>query len=254
MQLIHLGRQDMPHLREPVAPSAVRLGKSGLVPRELTVEEIDSLVDKFAQSCRRVEAAGFDAVQLHAGHGFLISNFISPYFNIRKDEYGGSTEKRARFIVRIVEETRELVGDEFPILIKMNFDDFIPGGLDKDEAIRIAKIITQAGIDAIEVTGGISSIDPLRQSAKGIKSEKDEAYFMPYAKALKDHVSVPIILVGGIRSPAVIESLLMNGIADFISMSRPFICEPKLIKRWKDGDVGKAKCISCNKCRENMSK
>jgi 2,4-dienoyl-CoA reductase-like NADH-dependent reductase (Old Yellow Enzyme family) len=254
MQIIHLGRQDIPHLREPVAPSAIQLANSGIVPRELTVDEINELIEKFAQSCRRVKEAGFDAVQLHGGHGFLISNFISPYFNIRNDEYGGCTENRARFIVRIIEKARKLVGSEFPILIKMNFDDFITGGLNKDEAIKIAKIITQAGIDAIEVTGGISSDNPLRESAKGINAEKDEAYFMSYAKAMKNHVSIPAILVGGLRSPTVIDNLLINGIVDFISMARPFICEPRLIRRWKDGDVNKAKCISCNKCRENMSK
>jgi 2,4-dienoyl-CoA reductase-like NADH-dependent reductase (Old Yellow Enzyme family) len=254
MQLIHLGRQDIPQLREPVAPSAVRLRNNGPVPRELTVEEINALIEKFAQSCRRVKEAGFDAVQLHGGHGFLISNFISPLFNVRKDEYGGSTENRARFMVNIIEKARISVGFDFPIMIKMNFDDFIEGGLQKDEAIETAKIIVQAGVDAIEVTGGTSSDDPLRESAEGINKEEDEAYFMPYARALKDHVSTPVILVGGIRSPVVVNKLLSNGIADFISMARPFISEPRLIRRWKDGNVNKAKCISCNKCRENMSK
>lgn len=254
MQIIHLGRQDIPQLRQPVAPSAIRLGNSGIVPRKLSVDEINELIEKFAQSCRRVKKAGFDAVQLHGGHGFLISNFISPYFNIRNDEYGGSTENRARFIVRIIEKTRKLVGSEFPILIKMNFDEFITGGLDKEEAIKIARIIIRAGIDAIEVTGGISSENPLRESTKGINVEQDEAYFKSYAKPLKDHVSIPVILVGCIRSPAVIDKLLIDGIADFISMSRPLICEPGLISRWKNGDLNKAKCISCNKCRENISK
>ena len=179
---------------------------------------------------------------------------MTALWNKRNDKYGGSTENRARFIVNIIEKTRILVGSDFPILIKMNFDDFIEGGLQKDEAIEIAKIIVQAGVDAIEVTGGISSDDPLRESAEGIYRVEDEAYFMSYARALKDHVSTPVILVGGIRSPVVINKLLSNRIADFISMARPFICEPWLIRRWNDGDVNKAKCISCNKCRKNMSK
>jgi 2,4-dienoyl-CoA reductase-like NADH-dependent reductase (Old Yellow Enzyme family) len=254
MQLVHLGRQDIAHLREPVAPSAVRLGTNDVVPRELTVEEIDALVEKFVQSCRRVKEAGFDAVQFHGGHGFLISNFNSPYFNVRNDKYGGCTENRARFIGDIIKKSRVLVGPDFPILIKMNFDDFIEGGLQKDEAIEIARLIIEAGVNAIEVTGGTSSDDPLRESAEGIDKEEDEAYFLSYARALKDHVSVPVILVGGLRSPAVIDKLLSNRIADFVSMSRPFICEPSLIRRWRNGDVNKAKCISCNKCRKNMSK
>lgn len=156
--------------------------------------------------------------------------------------------------MKILEKARLLVGHEFPILIKMNFDDFIKGGLKKDEAIKIAKIIIEAGIDAIEVTGGTSSNNPLHESAKGITDEKDEAYFVSYAKALKNHVSIPVILVGGFRSLTVIDKLLTDGIVDFISMARPLICEPGLIKRWKDGNIKKAKCISCNKCKENISK
>ncbi|MBN2060784.1 MAG: NADH:flavin oxidoreductase [Deltaproteobacteria bacterium] len=254
MQIIHPGRQDIPHIREPVAPSAVRLENSDRAPREMTANEIHELIEKFAQSCRRVKEAGFDAVQLHGGHGYLISNFISPYFNIRDDSYGGSTHNRARFITEIIKRARKMVGPEFPIMIKMNFDDFIKGGLNRDEAVRIAKIIVQAGIDAIEVTGGVSSHNPLSVSAKAINREKDEAYFQSYAKALKKQVPVPVILVGGIRSISVIDKLIRDEITDFIAMCRPFICEPGLIKRWKEGDSKKAKCISCNKCRENLPK
>ncbi|MFC1896845.1 NADH:flavin oxidoreductase [Thermodesulfobacteriota bacterium] len=254
MQIIHLGRQEIPHLREPIAPSAVQLKNSDIFPREMTIDEISDLIEKFAQSCRRVKEAGFDAVQLHGGHGYLISNFISPYFNIRTDEYGGSTENRARLITEIIEHARKLFGTEFPIIIKMNFDDFIQGGLNSDEAIKIAEIIVQAGIDAIEVTGGKSADNPFRISAKWINREEDEAYFQSYSKALKKQMSVPVILVGGLRTPRVIDKLVNDEVADFISMCRPFICEPGLIKRWKDGEINKAKCISSNKCRENMSR
>ena len=254
LQLIHLGRQDLPHLRQPGAPSAVRLKNKGPAPRELTIDEIETLVEKFAQSIRRAREAGFDAVQLHGGHGFLISNFLSPYFNVRQDQYGGSTENRARFVVNIITRARRLAGTDFPVLIKMNFNDFIQVGLEKDEAVEIAKILAQSGIDAIEVTGGTSSDDPLRESAEGIADENDEAYFKSYARALKQHDSIPVILVGGIRSPMVINRLLGDGTADFIAMSRPFICEPGLVRRWKDGDAGKARCISCNRCKGNASK
>ena len=157
MQLVHMGRQENPKIRgsRPIAPSAVPLTNTDIVPREMTVREIEETVESFAQSCRRVMEAGFDAVQLHGGHGYLISNFISPYANVRTDEYGGSTKNRARFITEIVERARELVGEDYPIMIKMNCDDFVPGGLVKEEAVRVASLIEEGGIDCIEVTAGI---------------------------------------------------------------------------------------------------
>lgn len=253
MQITHLGRQDIPQLREPIAPSSVPLENSNIIPREMTLDEIDEMVEKFAHSCRRAKEAGFDAVQLHGCHGYLISNFISPYANIRNDKYGGNTENRTRFILEILKRARELVGHEFPILIKMNCDDFIDGGLQTEEAIDIAQRIVDGGIDCIEVTGGIYSDNPLRISATGINKCEDEAYFQPYAKALKKHIEVPIILVGGNRSYEIMSKLVTDEVTDFISMSRPFIREPGLIKRWKDGDLEKSKCISCNKCSENVT-
>lgn len=253
MQLNHLGGQDIPQLREPVAPSAISIG-NGVVPRELTIDEIHVLIEKFVQSCRRAKDAGFDAVQLHGGHGFLISSFISPLFNTRNDLYGGSTENRARFIVEILKKVRKSVGSEFPLLIKMNFDDCVAGGLKREEAVKTARILIEAGIDAIEVTGGISSGDPQYESStQKIKGEKDEAYFLSYAIALKKQVSIPVISVGGFRSLNTIEKIISDGDIDFVSMSRPFICEPGIIRRWNDGNRQKAKCISCNKCRENMA-
>jgi len=255
MQIVHPGRQDHPRLRgsTPIAPSAVPMEDRDIVPREMTVNEVKEMVEKFAQACRRVKKAGFDAVQLHGCHGYLISNFISPYANVRTDEYGGNTENRARFIVEIVKRARELMGPDYPLLIKMNFDDFIDGGLDKDEAVGVAKMIVQAGIDCIEVSGGTQAEGGKHIAVKGINKEEKEAYFRFYAEALKKQVSVPVILVGGLRTPSVMEKLVEAGAADFVSMARPFIREPELIKRWKDGDLEKAKCISCNKCFENWT-
>jgi len=253
MQIVHPGRQEAPVLRmgePPLAPSAVEERESGVVPREMTVEEIRNMVEKFAQSCRRVKEAGFDAVQLHGGHGYLISNFISSYTNLRTDEYGGDTEGRAKFIVDIVRRARELVGEDYPIMIKLNCDDFVSEGLTKEEAARIASIIEKAGIDCIEVTAGIYETRN-EMSRKGINKEEKEAYLRIYAEALREAVSMPIILVGGIRSPSVIEKILSEGVADMVSLCRPFIREPQLVRRWKDGDLGKAACISCNQCADN---
>jgi 2,4-dienoyl-CoA reductase-like NADH-dependent reductase (Old Yellow Enzyme family) len=253
LQITHLGRQDIPQLREPTAPSPIPLEDSGIVPRELTGNDIIELVEKFAQACRRAKSAGFDAVQLHGCHGYLISSFLSPHTNIRSDRYGGSTENRARLVMDILKRSVELVGPDFPLFIKMNGDDFIDGGLHIEEAVAIARLIVNAGIACIEMSGGIYSVDSLRISATGINEPSDEAYFRHYAEALKKQVPVPVILVGGNRSCGLMAKLVSDGVTDFIAMSRPFIREPGLIKRWKSGDWSKSTCISCNKCRENMA-
>jgi 2,4-dienoyl-CoA reductase-like NADH-dependent reductase (Old Yellow Enzyme family) len=253
MQVGHLGRQDIPELRgsAPIAPSAVPIKGSPVVPQEMTVSDIEDVVEKFAQACRRVKSAGFDAVQFHGAHGNLITNFMSPFTNIRTDDYGGSTENRARFLVEVIIRSRELVGPDFPLMIKLSFSDFVDGGYGVDEAITVAEMAARAGIDCIEVSGGTLSESKYHIAVKGIQREEQEAYFRMYAKALKEQVSIPVILVGGNRTPAVMAKILEEGIADFISLSRPLIREPQLIKRWKNGDLTKSKCISCNQCFEN---
>jgi len=253
MQIVHPGRQTAPLLlggEPPIGPSAVEEKFFGAMPREMTVSEIKDMIEKFAQAVRRGKLAGFDAVQLHGGHGYLISSFTSPYTNRRADEYGGDTARRARFIADIVRRARELVGEDYPIMIKMNCDDFVPGGLTKEEAARVARLIENAGIDCIEITAGMyESRD--QTSRKGITKKEKEAYLRPYAEALRKAVSIPLILVGGMRSPSVIEKILSDGVADMVSLCRPFIREPQLVRRWKEGDLSKATCISCNQCSEN---
>ena len=250
MQIVHTGRQTLPALlggEPPFGPSAVEEKNLGTMPREMTVSEIKDMIEKFAQAVRRGKQAGFDSVQLHGGHGYLISSFISPYTNRRTDEYGGDTARRARFIVDIVRRARELVGENYPIMIKMNCDEFVPGGLTMDESARVAILIENAGIDCIEITAGIAETKG-QICRKGITKVENEAYLYPYAKALRKAVSIPLILVGGMRSPSVIEKILSDGVADMVSICRPFIREPQLVRRWKEGDLSKAKCISCNQC------
>jgi 2,4-dienoyl-CoA reductase-like NADH-dependent reductase (Old Yellow Enzyme family) len=252
MQVVHPGRQDNPVLRgePPIAPSAVEEKTFGNVPREMTKDDIEDIVEKFAQACRRVKEAGFDAVQLHGGHGYLLSNFISPYTNRRTDAYGGNTAARAKIIVDIVRRARRMIAD-YPIMIKMNCEDFVPGGLEKEEAARVATHVANGGIDCIEITGGIyESRDAI--SRKGIKRESDEAYFLPHAAALRQAVDIPLILVGGLKTPSVAEKVLQEGTADMVSFCRSLIREPHLVKRWKDGDLRKATCVSCSKCAENV--
>ena len=253
MQIGHLGRQDIPALRgaAPIAPSVVPLKDGDDLPCAMTVDEIGDVVEKFAQACRREKAAGFDAVQFHGAHGNLIHNFMSPFTNKRTDAYGGSTANRSRFMIDIIERSRQLVGPDFPLMIKMNFDDFVVGGLEKDDAVAMAEILARAGIDGIEVSGGTLSESAEHIAVKGIQTKTQEAYFQEYARTLKKHVAIPVILVGGHRTPTVMARLIEEGAADFISMSRPFIREPGLIKRWRSGERTKAKCISCNQCFDN---
>ncbi len=259
MQITHPGGRDNPVLRgdTPISSSDIKDKRGDVVARTMSVEEIGHVVEDFAQACRRVMESGFDAVQLHGGHGFLISSFISPYLNNRTDQYGGSTENRARFITEIVERVRELLDENYPVMIKMNCDDFIPGGLDTDEAVRIAEIIVGSGISCIEVTGGLpesryflGSLES--QLLKPSGKYGGEAYFRTSGFAIKEAVNVPVILVGGMRTLSVMEEILEEGAADFVSLSRPFIREPALVKRWASGDLAKAQCISCNQCLDNV--
>ena len=261
LQIWHVGRISHPDLQPggqlPVAPSALRAAgqtftgqgmKDFVTPRALATDEIPGLVATYARAARNAIVAGFDGVEVHAGNGYLLDQFLRSSTNQRTDAYGGSTENRARFITDIVKRARDIVGPNYPIMIKMNCDDFIPGGLEKEEALRVARVIFQAGIDCIEVTGGTNSESPLNIAAMRINKEEKEAYFKSYAEALKQQIAIPIMLVGGLRTPRVMEKIISEGIADFISMCRPFIREPGLIKRWKEGDPEKAKCISCNMC------
>jgi 2,4-dienoyl-CoA reductase-like NADH-dependent reductase (Old Yellow Enzyme family) len=235
MQLGYFGRQDIPELRgsAPLAPSAVPIEANGVTPQAMTQADIMDVVEKYAQACRRVKEAGFDAIQIHGAHGNLVTNFMSPFTNQRNDAYGGSIENRARFVVDVVRRARELVGPDFPIMIKLSFSDFVDHGLNPADAVEMASVMADAGIDCIEVSGGTLSETPSRICVKNIKREEQEAYFLGFAKALKDQVDIPVMLVGGLRTPSVLESAVQSGAADLVSMCRPLIREPGLVARWK---------------------
>ncbi len=254
MQLMHPGRQEMPELRgsAPIGPSAIPKEEGAVVPVALTTEEVAQYIERFAQAGRRVREAGFDAVQLHGAHGYLISNFLSPHANQRTDDYGGSLENRARFVTAILKRMRALVGDDFPVMIKMNGRDFLDGGLEPGEAVQLAKIFELTGIDGIEVSGGTGAERWRRVVTKNIKTEADEAYFRTFAALFKQHLNIPVIMVGGNRTLRLMEDLVTNNTCDLISMSRTFIKEPDLIEKFKRGEQTKAACISCNKCFKNI--
>jgi 2,4-dienoyl-CoA reductase-like NADH-dependent reductase (Old Yellow Enzyme family) len=226
----------------------------------MKVGEIEEMIECFADGIGRAREAGFDGVQLHAAHGWLLGSFLSPHTNRRGDEYGGSTEKRIRIIREIMKKGRKKVGDDFPILIKMNSDDCFPGGIDLEEVLRIAREFSTLGFSAVEVSGGIRESlarpeeelgwkpVPIPEARVGIAREDQEAYFWSNAKAIKKIINLPLILVGGIRSIDKIEEILEEGSVDFCAMARPFIREPNLPEKFIKGEAKKATCISCNAC------
>jgi 2,4-dienoyl-CoA reductase-like NADH-dependent reductase (Old Yellow Enzyme family) len=213
------------------------------------VEEIQDLIEAYAQAARRAKEAQFDGVQIHAAHGYMMSQFLSPVFNQRTDAYGGPVENRARVLLEVLQKVRAEVGPGYPVLVKMNCRDFLPNGLELEDSIQVALELQEAGIDAIELSGGTIVSGEVSHCREGITSEAKEAYFREEAKAVKGRLQVPLILVGGIRSFQLADRLVNEGYADYISMSRPFIREPALINRWESGDVKKARCVSDNLCR-----
>ena len=251
LQLAHAGVQADTSLTklEAIGPSSLASEK-GPVGRAMTLGEIEQTIEAFVAAARRAQTAGFDGVQIHAAHGYLLSQFLSPHFNRRTDEFGGALDNRARIVLTTLEGIKAVCGKTFPVLIKLNSEDFIDGGLTVEESLQIASMLERAGIDGIEMSGGsmdaASKFKPVRRG--GLPSEDQEVYYREPAKRFKATIGVPLILVGGIRSYMVAERLIEEGIADYVSISRPFIREPHLVARWKSGDTEKSACGSCNMC------
>ena len=230
--------------------------------RPLTVEEIHTIVDSFADAVWRMRDEGFDGVQLHAAHGSLLSRFLSPHTNHRDDAYGGSAQRRVRILREIVSAAREKA-QGLPIWIKMNCTDYIEGGTDIETFPQLARQVQDAGVDAIEISGGmwdclVRSEEqlgfrpvPAPESHTRIRAPQKQSYFLEYAEHLD--VQVPVILVGGNRDVERLEEIIHHGKVDLISLCRPLISEPHLPRRWLEG-AGKstADCISCNSCLYDM--
>lgn len=250
MQLAHAGCHAAFNLTglQPLGPSVM---ENQQVPfcREMTKEEILKTVEAFGRGAARAQEAGFDGVQIHAAHGYLLSQFLSPFYNKREDEYGGSIENRARFVLEVLGSIRARVGNHFPVLIKINSEDFLDKGMSVDEMIHVAAMLEKAGIDAIELSGGTifsGKYNPIRKGK--IASKDKEVYYRKAAQLYKKKIRVPLMLVGGIRSYSVAEQLVTEDLTDYISLCRPLIREPDLIKRWQSGNTGIATCQSDNLC------
>jgi 2,4-dienoyl-CoA reductase-like NADH-dependent reductase (Old Yellow Enzyme family) len=251
-QIVHCGRQTVPALArgDLVAPSPVPTRKLGLVPRELTKAEIEELIEDFARAAVRAKTAGFDAVQIHCAHGYLLNQFLARNTNLRSDEYGGDISGRAKTLFEVYRRIRESVRADYPVLIKLNCSDFVEGGLELEESLWVAGQLAEMGIDAIEISGGAwdTETEEGKSIQKGVPRRRPEAYFLPYAEKYKEVADVPIITVGGIRTLETARRIIREGKADMISLCRPFIREPHLLKRWREGDISPAKCVSCNRC------
>jgi 2,4-dienoyl-CoA reductase-like NADH-dependent reductase (Old Yellow Enzyme family) len=235
--------------------SAIAYSPQDKIPREMTRADITRLVEAHAAAASRCLKAGFDGIQIHGAHGFGLNQFLSPAWNRRGDLYGGSLQNRYRLAGEILEATRGVVGKDYPVMFKLSAQDFVGNGLELSESAEIARRLANDGIDAIQVSACCSISNPDRHCAQTmIFKEKDEAYLADFAQHIRERVQVPVMIVGGLRSLPVIDDVLKKGQADYISMARPFIREPHLIKRWKSGDTGSAKCISCNRCFETGMK
>lgn len=224
--------------------------KDGELCQEMSEEDIDAMVYSFEQAASRAVAAGFDGVQIHAAHGYGLSQFLSPHINKRTDMYGGSFENRIRPLVRVYEGIRRAVGDAYPVTMKINCEDYVEGGLQLEDSVSVIKGLALLGLDAVEISGGLLTSSPTKSSVRvgRFDTPAKEAWYREAAKAVREHTKLPIMLVGGLRSFSVGEGLLAEGLIDFVSMSRPLLREPALLKRWAAGDLRKAECISCNKC------
>jgi 2,4-dienoyl-CoA reductase-like NADH-dependent reductase (Old Yellow Enzyme family) len=246
MQIVHAGGQTKSEWigRQPVGPSAMVNPAYREEVAELSRDQIEDIIDDFARAAARVKAAGFDAVELHGAHGYLINQFLSPLTNQRTDDYGGSPENRARFAYEVLAQVRNAVGPRYPVFIKLNSEDALEGGLGFAEGLQAAKGLSDRGIDAIEVSGGTPASGKL-SPARVVKDSGGEGYFLANAAAIKKEVSCPVICVGGWRSRARVEAALDQ--VDAVALSRPFIRQPDLARRWKAGEE-QAKCISCNQC------
>jgi len=250
IQLVHGGLFSAPMLTgsTPLGPSTLET-PDGKIGREMSKADIDEVINAFPYAAIRAQKAGFDGVQVHVAHGWLLSQFLSPFFNKRSDEYGGNLENRARIILEIIKNIKKAVGDKFAVLVKINSDDFLPGGFNTDEMIQVSAMLEKAGVDAIEVSGGtIGALLTGNVDGSFSPVSRKDVYYRESAKRLKENVNIPVLLVGGIRSFETADELVKSGVADYISLCRPLIREPDLIKKWKSGNLKKSDCISDSAC------
>ncbi len=231
MQINHPGKQSPKFLTpNPVAPSSIPLGKkfdaTFAEPRALKVNEINDVIQHYATTARLAKQAGFDGVQIHGAHGYLVSQFLSPHHNRREDEWGGSSENRRRFALEVYRAIRKEVGADYPVSIKMNSADFQKGGFDGDEAYDLIVALSKEGIDLIEISGG-NYESPAMTGYKQSTNER-EAYFLDFAAEARTRTDVPLAVTGGFRSVKAMEEALASNATDFVGIARALALDPDL--------------------------
>ncbi len=263
-QLAHAGSQSRVPGNSTLAPSPVPNPLTGAEVEEARESDIAEAVDAFASAARRAVRAGFDGIHIHGANGYLISEFASPVTNRRRDDWGGSPERRDRLPLVVVEAVRSAVPPGYPVTIKVGMVDAVPGGVVLTESARRARLLVAAGIDGIEVSSGLMQaptdsamtyVAVNRRRAFGdllfhriMAKPTPEAYFRDWARALRAEVETTVILVGGLRTTATMRDVLTSGDADFLAMARPLIREPDIVRQIESGREGLVACTSCNLC------
>jgi len=260
LQLFHAGRERARFYKakdeKTVAPSLIENDPSFAEGyRAITEDEIWDMIWAFGDAAKRAREAEFDAVQLHGAHGYLLSQFLSPFTNHRGDDWGGSLENRLRFHREIYRDIRKKVGNDYPVLIKIGVQDAFPGGIEFDEGKLAAQLLAQWGFDALEISQGLRGrLYEGTEFRTKINTLDREAYFRQWCREIKSCINAPVMMVGGLRTFELMEEVVQKGDADFISLSRPFIREPGIVNQWKRGNHHRATCVSCNKCFEALIK
>ena len=237
MQLVHIGINTKTNDKTVYAPSALPIPSQNRNAKEMTKEDILRIENDFAEAALRAKKAGFDGIEIHGAHYYLISEFLSPLFNKRTDEYGGSDENRARFLLEVIAKVREKVGKGYIVGLKINSEDGDKNGITEEGFMKACLMAEQAGIDYIQVSG-------MRWFKESIKNP----IYAEAAAKLAEKVKIPVMVIGGARNVDELNEILNKSKIQYIGLARPFICEYDLIKKWKAGETKKAKCVSCNSC------